>query len=131
MFLTKPYTFQRTTFYVGLGLWFIGFVGNIAHDEILLNIRRKAKAKAKGKKNNGDNNSDNDGDAKPNGSRTVRRKNITRFLAGCCSSFKFISYPNCASGSNGSVSLLRCPSSFLYPSFAGHILRENCLIDLI
>ena len=54
MFLTKPYTFQRTSFYVGLGLWIIGFVGNIAYNEILLNIRKKAKAKAKGKKNNGE-----------------------------------------------------------------------------
>ncbi len=40
MYLSNTYTFQRTSFYVGLGIWFIGFVGNIAHDEILLNIRK-------------------------------------------------------------------------------------------
>ncbi|KAK0226037.1 3-oxo-5-alpha-steroid 4-dehydrogenase-domain-containing protein [Armillaria fumosa] len=35
------------TFYVGVFLWAIGFAGNIVHDEILLNIRRKAKNKGK------------------------------------------------------------------------------------
>lgn len=92
MFLTKPYTFQRTSFYVGLGLWFIGFVGNIAHDEILLNIRRKAKAKGKGKKTSGDNddNDGNDGDAKPNGSRATKE----HYAIPCGLLYKFISYPN-------------------------------------
>ena len=87
MFLTKPYTFQRTSFYVGLGLWFIGFVGNIAHDEILLNIRRKAKAKGKGKNNNGDN---NNVDTKSNGSRTTKE----HYAIPCGLLFKLISYPN-------------------------------------
>ncbi|KAK7462225.1 hypothetical protein VKT23_007829 [Stygiomarasmius scandens] len=35
-----------TVFYVGLALWAAGFVGNIIHDEILLNLRRKVKANA-------------------------------------------------------------------------------------
>ncbi|KAF9046140.1 3-oxo-5-alpha-steroid 4-dehydrogenase-domain-containing protein [Panaeolus papilionaceus] len=39
---------SSTTFNIGLGLWALGLLGNIYHDEILLNIRRKAQAK-KGK----------------------------------------------------------------------------------
>ncbi|KAI0033729.1 3-oxo-5-alpha-steroid 4-dehydrogenase-domain-containing protein [Vararia minispora EC-137] len=39
--------FQTPRFWIGVALWAIGFIGNIAHDEILLNIRRKAKAKGK------------------------------------------------------------------------------------
>jgi len=53
-YLSSP--FARTylakatpTFYVGLTLWAVGFAGNIMHDEILLNIRRKAKTKGKSK----------------------------------------------------------------------------------
>jgi len=38
-----------TPLYVGLTLWAFGFIGNIVHDEILLNIRRKANSKGKGK----------------------------------------------------------------------------------
>ncbi|KAI9507270.1 hypothetical protein F5148DRAFT_141557 [Russula earlei] len=34
-------------FWTGLALWLAGFVGNVYHDEILLNIRRKAIAKGK------------------------------------------------------------------------------------
>ena len=54
-YLSSPYarTFlsarSPTSFYVGLTLWAFGFVGNIVHDEILLNIRRKANSKGKGK----------------------------------------------------------------------------------
>ena len=40
---------SSTPFYVGLTLWAFGFVGNILHDEILLDIRRKANSKGKGK----------------------------------------------------------------------------------
>ncbi|KAG7449574.1 uncharacterized protein BT62DRAFT_1001864 [Guyanagaster necrorhizus] len=39
--------FSKPIFYVGIFLWVIGFAGNIVHDEILLNIRRKAKNKGK------------------------------------------------------------------------------------
>ncbi len=35
--------FARPTFWIGLGLWAVGFAGNIVHDEILLNLRRNAK----------------------------------------------------------------------------------------
>ena len=38
-----------TPFYLGLVLWAFGFIGNIVHDEILLNIRRKANIKGKSK----------------------------------------------------------------------------------
>jgi len=44
-----PHSFSRRSFYLGLALWALGFAGNIWHDEILLDIRRKAKSKGKGK----------------------------------------------------------------------------------
>lgn len=44
-----PQSFTRPSFLIGLALWFIGFTGNILHDEILLDIRRKAQSKGKGK----------------------------------------------------------------------------------
>ncbi|KAI0057332.1 hypothetical protein BV25DRAFT_1812614 [Artomyces pyxidatus] len=46
-FLATAYSSPR--FWLGVSLWLAGFIGNIAHDEILLNIRRKAKAKGKGR----------------------------------------------------------------------------------
>ena len=46
-FLANAYT--HPCFWLGLILWAVGFAGNIIHDEILLNIRRKAKAKGKAK----------------------------------------------------------------------------------
>ena len=39
--------FERPIFWVGVALWALGLAGNILHDEILLNIRRSAKAKGK------------------------------------------------------------------------------------
>jgi len=53
-FLSSPYSRMyhqsrpRDSFYVGLGLWALGLIGNVWHDEILLNIRRKAKNTGKG-----------------------------------------------------------------------------------
>ncbi|KAF7428743.1 hypothetical protein PC9H_007975 [Pleurotus ostreatus] len=35
--------------YCGVVTWAVGFAGNVIHDEILMNIRRKAKSKAKAK----------------------------------------------------------------------------------
>jgi 3-oxo-5-alpha-steroid 4-dehydrogenase 1 len=47
-FLSAPDTlkanqdaFSRPSFWIGVFIWALGFVGNIVHDEILLNIRRK------------------------------------------------------------------------------------------
>jgi len=45
IYLTSNYTFHRPSFYIGVTLWVLGFAGNVLHDEILLNIRRKAKNK--------------------------------------------------------------------------------------
>ncbi|KAG8221288.1 3-oxo-5-alpha-steroid 4-dehydrogenase-domain-containing protein [Butyriboletus roseoflavus] len=39
----------RPAFWAGTALWAIGLFGNIFHDEVLLNIRRNAKAKGKAK----------------------------------------------------------------------------------
>jgi len=41
--------FHRPIFWAGLGVATIGLAGNILHDEILLNIRRKANSKGKSK----------------------------------------------------------------------------------
>jgi len=43
--LGGAYAFDRPSFRIGVLLWFIGFIGNVAHDEILLDIRRKAQVK--------------------------------------------------------------------------------------
>jgi len=54
-FLSSPYariyhqSRPRYSFYFGMVLWALGLIGNIWHDEILLNIRRKARSKGKGK----------------------------------------------------------------------------------
>ena len=46
-YLEPSKTLTCPRFYLGVALWFLGFVGNVAHDEILSNIRKKAKAKGK------------------------------------------------------------------------------------
>ncbi|KAH7927445.1 hypothetical protein BV22DRAFT_1118239 [Leucogyrophana mollusca] len=52
-FLTSAFT--HPSFWIGIALWAGGLAGNILHDEILLNIRRNAKAKGKAKSDgNGD-----------------------------------------------------------------------------
>lgn len=48
-YLSPSRAFSSPIFYAGLFLWAIGFAGNIIHDEILSNIRRKADSKGKGK----------------------------------------------------------------------------------
>ncbi|KAF8208214.1 hypothetical protein K438DRAFT_1904536 [Mycena galopus ATCC 62051] len=55
-FLSSPSAPQSSayalpSFWIGLALWAVGFAGNIAHDEILLNIRRRANSKGKAKEN--------------------------------------------------------------------------------
>jgi 3-oxo-5-alpha-steroid 4-dehydrogenase 1 len=42
-----------STFWLGIGLWLVGFVGNVYHDEILFRIRRKAESKGKYKEETG------------------------------------------------------------------------------
>ncbi|KAG0702874.1 3-oxo-5-alpha-steroid 4-dehydrogenase-domain-containing protein [Suillus ampliporus] len=42
---------SRPCFWAGMLLWACGFAGNILHDEVLLNIRRNAKAKGKRNEN--------------------------------------------------------------------------------
>ncbi|KII95682.1 hypothetical protein PLICRDRAFT_48631 [Plicaturopsis crispa FD-325 SS-3] len=46
--------YGRPSFWVAVGVWAAGLAGNILHDEILLNIRRNAKAKGKGKAGGGE-----------------------------------------------------------------------------
>ena len=51
--------FEQPRFWAGVVMWALGFVGNVVHDEILLNIRRNANAKGKAKASNDDNNGKN------------------------------------------------------------------------
>ncbi|KAH7906644.1 3-oxo-5-alpha-steroid 4-dehydrogenase-domain-containing protein [Hygrophoropsis aurantiaca] len=69
--------FERPLFWVGISLWSAGLVGNILHDEILLNIRRNAKAKGKGK-------SDDHGDKQPKEHYAIPHGYL----------YSYISYPN-------------------------------------
>ncbi|KAI0653511.1 3-oxo-5-alpha-steroid 4-dehydrogenase-domain-containing protein [Cubamyces menziesii] len=82
--------FARPRFWAGVALWALGLVGNVVHDEILLNIRRKAKAKGKGKahESNGGakDDDDNNGKAKRNAQEHYA---IPHGLL-----YRFISYPN-------------------------------------
>ncbi|OBZ69933.1 Uncharacterized protein C9.08c [Grifola frondosa] len=76
--------FTRPLFWLGVGMWVAGFAGNILHDEVLLNIRRSAKAKGKARaaadsddNNNGKNKNKQEHYAIPHG-----------YL------YSYISYPN-------------------------------------
>ncbi|KAL6305194.1 3-oxo-5-alpha-steroid 4-dehydrogenase-domain-containing protein [Sparassis latifolia] len=46
--------FARPLFWLGVGMWAAGLAGNVLHDEVLLDIRRKAKAKGKARESIGD-----------------------------------------------------------------------------
>jgi 3-oxo-5-alpha-steroid 4-dehydrogenase 1 len=48
-FLGNSSVIANWTFWVGVGMWAVGFASNIWHDEILLNIRRTSKPSAQGK----------------------------------------------------------------------------------
>ncbi|KAJ3771668.1 hypothetical protein FB446DRAFT_802982, partial [Lentinula raphanica] len=76
----------RPSFFVGLSLWAIGFAGNIIHDEILLNIRRKANSKSDGKTSRI---SGSGKTAKGNEGTTSEHYAIPYGLL-----YKYISYPN-------------------------------------
>ena len=75
--------FGRPMFWFGVGLWAFGLAGNILHDEILLNIRRNAKAKGKAKAI--------DDDDESNGKKKNKQEHYAiphGYL------YRFISYPN-------------------------------------
>ncbi|TFK27565.1 3-oxo-5-alpha-steroid 4-dehydrogenase 1 [Coprinopsis marcescibilis] len=42
IYLGDTYVYSRPSFWIGITLFFAGFAGNVIHDEILLDIRRKA-----------------------------------------------------------------------------------------
>ncbi|KAI0645230.1 3-oxo-5-alpha-steroid 4-dehydrogenase-domain-containing protein [Trametes meyenii] len=72
--------FSRPLFWAGIALWAVGLVGNIAHDEILLNLRRKAKSKPK---------SDDD-----DNNRKDKSKKQEHYAIPYGGLYRFISYPN-------------------------------------
>ena len=59
-------------------MWAVGFVGNIVHDEILLNIRRKKQAE----------------DAKKTPEQTAKEKKREHYAIPHGLLYKYISYPN-------------------------------------
>ncbi|KAI0368971.1 hypothetical protein BV20DRAFT_997545 [Pilatotrama ljubarskyi] len=79
--------FSRPLFWAGVGLWAAGLVGNIVHDEILLNIRRKAKAKGKAKDESADGKQDDD-----NNGKTKSKQEHYAVPHGLL--YRYISYPN-------------------------------------
>lgn len=70
--------FSRPLFWLGVGMWALGFAGNILHDEVLLNLRRSAKSKGKARAED-----DNNGKAKGE-----------HYAIPYGYLYKFISYPN-------------------------------------
>ncbi|TFK71270.1 hypothetical protein BDN72DRAFT_817724 [Pluteus cervinus] len=92
IFLTPDVTFARTSFWVGLLLWAVGFAGNIIHDEILLDIRRKAKVgKGKGKSKT----EEDDGKKAKNGEKPSQERPKGEYYGipqGWL--YDYISYPN-------------------------------------
>ncbi|KAH9856004.1 3-oxo-5-alpha-steroid 4-dehydrogenase-domain-containing protein [Lenzites betulinus] len=74
--------FQRPAFWIGVAVWAAGFVGNIVHDEILLNLRRKAKTTKTAQADEDDN---------ANGKKKSKGEHyaIPHGLL-----YRFISYPN-------------------------------------
>ncbi|KAI8973963.1 3-oxo-5-alpha-steroid 4-dehydrogenase-domain-containing protein [Trametes punicea] len=81
--------FERPQFWAGVVLWAVGLVGNIAHDEILLNIRRNAKAKGKARQITGAAKGDDDDD---NGKSKKNKQEHYAIPHGLL--YRFISYPN-------------------------------------
>lgn len=84
-YLEPKSTFSRTSFWIGLGLWALGFAGNVIHDEILANIRRKANRSA-AKKTDGDKKSHHNGHS--NGKKSEHYAVPHGLL------YEYISYPN-------------------------------------
>ncbi|KAI0359622.1 hypothetical protein OH77DRAFT_1501996 [Trametes cingulata] len=85
--------FGRPLFWLGVGVWAAGLVGNIVHDEILLDIRRKARAKGKGKDKDSANGTQQDGgDGDNNNGKTKSRQEHYAVPHGLL--YRYISYPN-------------------------------------
>jgi len=53
LWFQSPRSTQRAEYKLGLILWAFGFIGNLVHDEILMNIRRKANATGKAREKSG------------------------------------------------------------------------------
>ncbi|KAH8831824.1 hypothetical protein DL96DRAFT_1695315 [Flagelloscypha sp. PMI_526] len=81
--------FTRSSFWIGVGLWAVGLAGNIIHDEMLYDIRRKAQSKKKDGTANGHSNGHSNGHA--NGGTTGNKEHyaIPHGLL-----YEYISYPN-------------------------------------
>lgn len=75
-FLSTAYS--RPIFWIGVLMWGLGLIGNVVHDEILFNIRRKAAAKGKAKDTADD--------------KTAAKKEHYAIPHGLL--YKYLSYPN-------------------------------------
>jgi 3-oxo-5-alpha-steroid 4-dehydrogenase 1 len=89
--------FERPLFWFGVTLWAFGFAGNILHDEILLNLRRKTTKRRESSKDNANTNASDksetiNGDAsqpKESGGQKQHHYAIPHGYL-----YKYISYPN-------------------------------------
>ncbi|CDO78198.1 hypothetical protein BN946_scf184974.g6 [Trametes cinnabarina] len=81
--------FARPRFWAGVTIWALGFVGNIAHDEILLNIRRKAKAKGKARES-----AEGTGEAGDDNNGKVKKNKQEHYAIPHGLLYRYISYPN-------------------------------------
>ncbi|OSD00218.1 hypothetical protein PYCCODRAFT_1414565 [Trametes coccinea BRFM310] len=96
-YLSSPYAqkyledaFAQPRFWAGIALWALGLVGNIVHDEILLNIRRKAKAKGKAREN-----TDGEGkDGEDDNNGKVKKNKQEHYAIPHGLLYRYISYPN-------------------------------------
>ncbi|KAH9925747.1 uncharacterized protein B0H18DRAFT_1094842 [Fomitopsis serialis] len=78
--------FSRPLFWAGVGLWALGLVGNVVHDEILLDIRRNNKSTLKPK---------DAADEQPGSDATGKRVNKPeRYEIPYGYLYRYISYPN-------------------------------------
>lgn len=88
----------RAGFWVGVGLWVLGFAGNVWHDEVLLDIRRKAQAKkaleeSESESSESESTSSSDGkDKGANGKETKKEHEHYAIPHGYL--YNYISYPN-------------------------------------
>ncbi|EJD08043.1 uncharacterized protein FOMMEDRAFT_116484 [Fomitiporia mediterranea MF3/22] len=73
----SPAALGRKSFWIGAGIWIVGWAGNILHDEILMNIRRDALKKK------------SDGDKKSKPTSTKPHYGIPQGYL-----YRYISYPN-------------------------------------
>lgn len=89
-FLANAY--GKPLFWIGIGMWALGMVGNVLHDEVLLDIRRKASAKGKSRVKGNDDDRNNGKDKQQQQQQQEQQHHYYAIPHGYL--YTFISYPN-------------------------------------